>query len=159
MTTQVLNGALYSLQYDPLKDFAPISPLAVSSFLLLARKTMAAKDLYELIAWLKGNPNMASAGITNSASRILGALFQKETATHFAFVPYRGGAPAVQDLVAGQIDLSFFLPFQLLAQAGNTKAYAATSDTRLAVAPDIQMASGRMLPRLPSYSDGRCCRT
>jgi tripartite-type tricarboxylate transporter receptor subunit TctC len=111
MATQVLNGALYSLQYDPLKDFAPILPLAGSPFLLLARKTMAAKDLYELIAWLKGNPNRASVGIANSGSRILSALFQKETATHFAFVPYRGGAPAVQDLVAGQIDLSFFCRF------------------------------------------------
>jgi tripartite-type tricarboxylate transporter receptor subunit TctC len=146
--TQVLNGALYSLQYDPLNDFAPISPLTEAPFLLVARKRLAAKDPYELIAWLKGNPNTASAGITGSAGRILSALFQKETGTHFAFVPYRGGAPAVQDLVAGQIDLSFFLPFQLLAQAGNIKAYAVTSDTRLAVAPDIPTFRELGLPSL-----------
>jgi tripartite-type tricarboxylate transporter receptor subunit TctC len=148
MSTQVLNGALYSLQYDPLNDFAPISPLAVSPFLLAARQATAAKDLYEFIAWLKGNPNTASAGITGSNTRILSALFQKETATHFAFVPYRGGAPAVQDLVAGQIDLAFFLPFQLLAQAGNIKAYAVTSDTRLAVAPNIPTFREMGLPAL-----------
>ena len=148
MATQVLNGALYSLQYDPLKDFTPISPLTEAPFLLVARKSLAAKDPYELIAWLKGNPNTASAGITGSAGRILSALFQKETATHFALVPYRGGAPAVQDLVAGQIDLSFFLPFQLLAQAGNIKAYAVTSDTRLTVAPDIPTFREIGLPSL-----------
>ena len=148
MATQVLNGALYSLQYDPLKDFTPISPLTEAPFLLVARKSLAAKDPYELIAWLKGNPNTASAGITSSAGRILSALFQKETATHFALVPYRGGAPAVQDLVAGQIDLSFFLPFQLLAQAGNIKAYAVTSDTRLTVAPDIPTFREIGLPSL-----------
>jgi tripartite-type tricarboxylate transporter receptor subunit TctC len=148
MGTQVLNGALTSLQYDPLNDFAPISPLTVSSFLLTARKTMAAKDLHELIAWLKGNPNKASAGIISSSTRILSALFQKETATHFAFVPYRGGAPAVQDLMSGQIDLSFFLPFQLLAQARNIKAYAVASDTRLAVAPNIPTFREMGLPAL-----------
>jgi tripartite-type tricarboxylate transporter receptor subunit TctC len=150
--TQVLNGALYSLQYDPLNDFALISPVTVSPYFLAARKTMAAKDLHELIAWLKGNPNTASAGITTSATRILSAVFRRETATHFAFVPYRGGAPTVQDLVAGQIDLSFFLPFQLLAQAGNIKAYAVTSDTRLALAPDLPTFREMGLPALSMSS-------
>ena len=63
---------------------------------------MPAKDLQEFIAWLKANPNKASAGIGSMGSRLLVALFQKETGTHFALVPYRGGGPAIQDLVGYQ---------------------------------------------------------
>jgi tripartite-type tricarboxylate transporter receptor subunit TctC len=77
--THVLNGAFYSLQYDVLDDFAPISLLATLPLVLLARKTIPAKDLNELIAWLKANPNKASAGITTGAYRLLTAFFQKET--------------------------------------------------------------------------------
>jgi tripartite-type tricarboxylate transporter receptor subunit TctC len=121
-----------------LNDFAPISPLVTLSSVLYARKTLPAKDLKELIAWLKANPNKASAGVTAANQRLLAAFFQKETGTQFALVPYRGNAPAVQDLAAGQIDLWFGAPEQLpLMRAGSIKAYAVTSDTRLAVAPDI----------------------
>jgi tripartite-type tricarboxylate transporter receptor subunit TctC len=113
---------------------------------------MPGKDVPELIAWLKANPNKASAGISNSAVRLLMGLFQKETATRFAFVPYRGGAPAIQDLVAGHIDLGFYAQFQLpLVRDGSIKAYAVTSDTRLAVAPDIPTFGEMGLPAL-SYS-------
>jgi tripartite-type tricarboxylate transporter receptor subunit TctC len=149
MDTHVLNGALYSLQYDVLNDFAPISPLGTGSLVLVTRKTMPAKDLNELIAWLKANPNKASAGITLGSIRLVTALFQKETATRVALVPYRGGAPAVQDLVAGQIDLLFVGAFQLpLVRAGSIKAYAVTSDTRSALAPDIPTFAEMGLPRL-----------
>jgi tripartite-type tricarboxylate transporter receptor subunit TctC len=93
ISTHVLNGALYSLPYDVLNDFAPISPLASAPMVLYARKTMPAKNLRELIAWLKAHPNKASAGIAASTARLLTAFFQKETATQFAFVPYRGSPP------------------------------------------------------------------
>jgi tripartite-type tricarboxylate transporter receptor subunit TctC len=153
MDTHVLNGALYSLQYDVLNDFAPVSPLGTGSFVLFTRKTMPAKDLNELIAWLKANPNKASAGITVGSVRLLTELFQKDTATRVALVPYRGGAPAVQDLVAGQIDLLFVVAFQLpLVRAGSIKAYAVTSNTRLALAPDIPTFAEMGLPAL-SYSE------
>ena len=113
---------------------------------------MPGADVLELIAWLKANPNRASAGITTGYVRLLMALFQKETATRFAFVPYRGGAPAMQDLVAGHIDLGFFAPFQLpLVRAGSIKAYAVTSDTRLALASDIPTFTEMGMPAL-SYS-------
>ena len=152
MGTHVLNGAFYSLPYDVLNDFAPISPLVTVPYVLFARKTMPAKDLNELIAWLKANPNKASAGITSVGYRLLAAFFQKETGTQFALVPYRGGAPAMQDLVAGQIDLLFGTPDQLpLMRAGSIKAYAVTSDTRLALAPDIPTFAEMGLPAL-SYS-------
>jgi tripartite-type tricarboxylate transporter receptor subunit TctC len=145
----MLNGALYSLPYDVLNDFAPLSPLVTLPFVLYARKTMAAKDLNELIAWLKANPNKASAGISATSVRLATAFFQKETGTQFTLVPYRGAAPAIQDLVAGQIDLLFSPPDALpLARAGSIKAYAATSDTRLALAPDIPTFGETGLPAL-----------
>jgi tripartite-type tricarboxylate transporter receptor subunit TctC len=152
LSTHVLNGALHSLQYDLLNDFAPISPLVTASLVLVARKTMPAQDLNELIAWLKANPNKASAGITIGGVHLLTALFQKQTAASFALVPYRGGAPAMQDLVAGQIDLLFVAPFQLpVLRAGSIKAYAVSSDTRLALAPGIPTFAEMGLPTL-SYS-------
>src|SRR5215468_3362993 len=99
----VQNGALYSLQYDVLNDFRPISPLVSAPYVIFARKTMPANDLKDLIAWLKANPDKASAAIVTVGVHLVTALFQKETGTHFAMVPYRGTAPAMQDLVAGQI--------------------------------------------------------
>jgi tripartite-type tricarboxylate transporter receptor subunit TctC len=151
-STHVLNGALYSLPYDVLNDFAPVSPLVTNPSVLFARKTMPAKDLNELVAWLKANPNKASAGIVVASYRLIAAFFQKKTGTQFALVPYRGLAPATQDLVAGQIDLLIgtqdLLP---LERAGSVKAYAATSDTRLALAPDIPTFAEMGLPAL-SYS-------
>jgi len=150
--THVLNSAFYSLQYDVLNDFAPISPLVAAPLVLLARKTMPAKDLNELIAWLKANPNKASAGFGSSSTHLLAAFFRKETLTQFTLVPYRGGAPAMQDVVAGQIDLQFNAPDQLpLMRAGSIKAYAVTSDSRLVAAPDIPTFGEIGLPAL-SYS-------
>jgi tripartite-type tricarboxylate transporter receptor subunit TctC len=137
-STHALNGALYSLQYDVLNDFAPISPLAATPLILFARKTMPANDLRELIAWLKANPNRASAGIESASVHLITAFFQKETGTQFTLVPYRGAAPAMQDLVGGQIDMRFNAPDQMpLVRAGSVKTYAVTSDQRLAQAPDI----------------------
>jgi tripartite-type tricarboxylate transporter receptor subunit TctC len=90
----VLNGVFYSLSYDVLNDFAPISPLATTPLVLFAKKTMPATNLNELIGWLKANPNSkASAGITSVERRLVAAFFQKETGTNFALVPYRGTAP------------------------------------------------------------------
>jgi tripartite-type tricarboxylate transporter receptor subunit TctC len=96
-----------------------------------------------LIDWLKANPGKASAGIASVERRLVAVLFQKETGTPFALLPYRGTAPAMQDLVAGQIDLLIDTAIQLpLARAGSIKAYAVTSDARMPLAPDI-----------PSFSD------
>jgi tripartite-type tricarboxylate transporter receptor subunit TctC len=151
-SSHVLNGAFYTLQYDVLNDFAPISALVTTPVVLFARKTLPAKDLTELIAWLKANPNKVTAGIVAVAGRLVGAFFQKETGTQFALVPYRGLAPAAQDLVADQIDLLIGTPDQLsLRRAGSIKAYAVTTDTRLALAPDIPTFAEIGLPTV-SYS-------
>jgi tripartite-type tricarboxylate transporter receptor subunit TctC len=148
-STHVLNGALYSLPYDVSNDFEPVAALATNPQFLYARKTMPAKDLNELVARLKANPNKASAGIGATTVRLNTAFFQKRTGTQFALVPYRGVAPAIQDLVAGQIDLTFSAPDALpLARAGTIKAYAVTGDTRSALAPDIPTFAEMGLPSL-----------
>jgi tripartite-type tricarboxylate transporter receptor subunit TctC len=140
---------MYSLPYDVMNDFAPISPLVRTPLVLYARKTIPAKDLNELIAWLKANPNRASMGVVASSTRVLSAFLRKETGTQFTLVPYRGVAPATQDLVAGQIDLLIATPDQLpLMRAGSIKAYAVTSNTRIDSAPDIPTFAEMGLPAL-----------
>jgi tripartite-type tricarboxylate transporter receptor subunit TctC len=133
----VLNGAVYSLSYDLMNDFATISPLSTLPLFLYARKMVPAKDLIELIAWLKSNPRV-SVGSTALGPRLVTAFFQKEIGTNFTVVPYRGNAAVYQDLAAGHIDLFFAggdgLP---LVQAGNIRAYAATGKSRVALAPDL----------------------
>jgi len=148
-TGAVLNGAFYSLQYDVLNDFAPISPLATTPQFLFARRTIPADNLKELIAWLKAKPNNASVGVGTVGFRLEAALFQKETGTRFALVPYRGIAPAMQDLVAGRIDLSLGTPTELpLMKSGSIKAFAVTSERRLSLAPDIPTFAEMGLPAL-----------
>jgi tripartite-type tricarboxylate transporter receptor subunit TctC len=143
MGGNVLNGAFYSLPYDVLNDLIPISPLASTPLVLFASRLVPARDLSELIDWLKANPGKASAGIASVERRLVAVLFQKETGTPFALLPYRGTAPAMRDLVAGQIDLLIDTAIQLpLARAGSIKAYAVTSEARMPLAPDI-----------PSFSD------
>jgi tripartite-type tricarboxylate transporter receptor subunit TctC len=154
MSQQVLNGAFYSLPYDVLNDFAPIAPLAKASLILVGRKDLSAKDLHELVVWLKANPNKVSAAVATVGVRLLEMNFQKETGTKFTLVPYRGSAPAMQDLLAGQIDLLVdglrtSLP---LVRAGSIRPFAVTSDKRLAVAPDIPTFAEMGFPAL-SYSE------
>jgi tripartite-type tricarboxylate transporter receptor subunit TctC len=147
----VQNGALYSLPYDVVNDFQPISPVVATPYVIFARKTLPAHDLNELIAWLKANPEKATAATVTVGVQLITALFQKETGTHFTVVPYRGTAQAMQDLVGGQIDMSFDLPVQLsLMRAGSVKAYAVTSEKRLAAAPDIPTIAEMGLPALSS---------
>jgi tripartite-type tricarboxylate transporter receptor subunit TctC len=150
----VLNGAFYSLQYDLLNDFAPIAALVKTPLMIVGRKTLPARDLTELIVWLKANPNKASVAVVTSGIRFLATYLREQTGTQFALVPYRGGAPALQDLLAGQIDMDFdaartSVP---LMRSGGIRAYAVTGDTRLSVAPDIPTFSEMGLPAL-SYID------
>jgi len=143
-------GATYALKYDLLNDFQPVAPLSTTSLLLLAGKTIPAKDLNEFIAWLKANPGRATAGIVGVGgfAHLVLLFFQKETGTRFESVPYRGGAPALQDLVAGQIDLGIGDPTTSLqiVRAGLVKAYAVTAKNRLAAAPDIPTVDEAGLP-------------
>jgi len=152
MSAHVLNGAFYSLPYDLMNDFTPIAPLLKATPIIVGRKTFPAKDLGELIAWLKTNPNKASMAVGFLGARLLATYLQQQTGTQLTLVPYRGSAPALQDLVAGQIDLSidFALTSLPLLRAGSIKAYAISGDMR--VAPDIPTFAEAGLPTL-SYSE------
>jgi tripartite-type tricarboxylate transporter receptor subunit TctC len=140
-TTHVVNGAIYDLPYDLLKDLVPVALLPANPQLIVSRKTVPAKDLKEFIAWLKANASKATAGTAGagSAGHVAGVFFQKLTGTNFAFVPYRGTGPALNDLVSGQIDMMIDQTSNSMNQVrgGNVKAYAVTAKTRLRSAPDI----------------------
>jgi tripartite-type tricarboxylate transporter receptor subunit TctC len=141
LSTHVLIGALYALPFDLRNDLEPIAQLATEPLLIVGKKSLRANDLKELIAWLEANPGKASAGIAGvgATGHLTGIFFQKETGTRFAFVPYRGNGPAIQDLIAGQIELMIEPSSNFLSQlrAGSIKAYAVTAKARLAAAPDI----------------------
>jgi tripartite-type tricarboxylate transporter receptor subunit TctC len=140
-STHVVNAAVYPLQYDVLNDFAPISLVANNPQLVVSKNAVPAKDLKELIAWIKQNGDQVTQGTAGagSASHIAGVYFQKLTGTTFRFVPYRGAGPVMQDMLAGHIDLNFDQAANSLPQvrAGQIRAYAVTAKTRLAAAPDI----------------------
>src|SRR5262249_20855595 len=108
-STHVVNAVTYSLPYDVLHDFEPIALLAVTPQLIIARKDFPASSVKELIGWLKANPDKATAATVGAAggAQVTAMYFQQATGTRFTFVPYRGGAPAMQDLVAGQVDIMF----------------------------------------------------
>jgi tripartite-type tricarboxylate transporter receptor subunit TctC len=148
--THVLNGAIYNLQYDVVNDFEPVALVASNPQLIVAKNAMPAKDLNELILWLKANPGKALQGTVGvgSSQHISGVFFQNITKTRFQFVPYRGAAPAVQDLVAGQIDLMFDQVSSSLphVRTGKIKAYAVAANARLASAPDIPTVDEAGLP-------------
>src|SRR5262249_61706835 len=105
--THAFNGAVFKLPFDIEDDFQPISPIGSAPLLIVARKSIAAHDLKEFIAWLKANPYQATQGTGGVAatSHIAGIFLQQVSGTHFTLVPSRGAAPAMQDLIAGQIDM------------------------------------------------------
>jgi tripartite-type tricarboxylate transporter receptor subunit TctC len=148
--THVVNGAIYALPYDLVKDFEPIGLLSKNPMMIVGRKSLPPNDLAGLIAWLKANPEKATQGNPTAGGHVAGAYFQKETGTHFTFVPYRGAGPAMQDLVSGQIDLLIVQPAVALPQVrtGAIKAFASTGSTRLEVASDIATVREAGLPSL-----------
>jgi tripartite-type tricarboxylate transporter receptor subunit TctC len=148
--THVLNAAVLTLPYDVLKDFEPVSLIANAQLLIVAKKAMAANDLNELIAWLRANPDRAVQGTggPGSLTHLAGVSFQQETGTRFGSVPYRGAGAAINDLVAGHIDIMIDLAPNSLphVRGGTIKAYAVMAKTRLAAAPDIPTVDEAGLP-------------
>ena len=149
-TTNVMTGALYALQFDLMTDLDPIIQIASEPMMIVGKKDFPANNLKEMIAWLKANPDKASVGIpgVGGTGHLTGLAFQKETGTRFTFVPYRGNAPALQDLVAGQIDLQMEPASNFYAQvkAGAIKPFAITSKRRTTAASEIPTAEEAGLP-------------
>jgi tripartite-type tricarboxylate transporter receptor subunit TctC len=148
--THVVNGALYPPTIDLLNDFEPVALIASNPQLLIAKKSVPAKDLKELVEWVKANQDKISAGTggVGAASHISGVYFQNVTGTKFVFVPYRGTGPALQDVVAGTLDLIFDQTASALPQVrnGNVRAFAVTAKTRLSSAPDIPTVDEAGMP-------------
>jgi tripartite-type tricarboxylate transporter receptor subunit TctC len=149
-STQVVNPVIYSLPYDVQTDFEPIALLASNPHFIVAKNANPATDLKSFIAWLKANPDKATAGTAgNGSPPHLGAVFfQHASGTRFGFVPYRGGGPAMQDLVAGQIDMMIDAPATVLPQlrANTIKVHAIAAKSRLASSPTVPTTDEAGLP-------------
>ena len=139
--THVANGAIYKLGYDLVADLEPVVLLPSNPMIIVSNNAVPAKSLKELIAWLKAKPTPATAGTAGagSGSHIAGLYFENVTGIKLQYVPYRGTAPALTDLVAGQIDIIIDQTSNSIAQvrAGTIRAYAVTDDKRVESAADV----------------------
>jgi tripartite-type tricarboxylate transporter receptor subunit TctC len=148
-STHVVNGAIYALPYDLMLDFEPIALLPSNPLLIVSRRSLPAKTLKELIAWIRAAPSVSvgTAGV-GSGSHIAGVYFENRIEARLQFVPYRGTDPALVDLMAGRIDMMFDQASEAgprLAD-GTIKPYAVTAKTRLASAPDVPTVDEAGLP-------------
>jgi tripartite-type tricarboxylate transporter receptor subunit TctC len=148
--THVCNGAIYKLSYDLVDDLEPVALLPSNPMIIVSRNDVPAKSLAELLAWLKSRPMPATAGTAGagSGSHIAGLYFEQVSGVKLQFVPYRGTAPALSDLVGGQIDIIVDQTSNSINQvrAGSIRAYAITQGTRLAQAPDVPTVDEAGLP-------------
>ena len=148
--TNVASGAIYPLNFDLVNDFEPVGLISTQPFLVVARKTMPAQNLKELIAWLKDNQDKASQGNSGvgTPSHVSGLLFQKAIGAKYTMVPYRGAGQSMQDLVAGQLDVMLDTPAVSMPQiqGGNIKVYAVTAPSRTKVLPNIPTTDEAGLP-------------
>jgi len=148
--THVCNGAIYRLGYDLVDDLEPVVLLPSNPMIIVSNTAVPAKSLTELLAWLKARPSPATAGTAGagSGSHVAGLYFESVTGLKLQYVPYRGTAPALTDLVAGQIDLMIDQTSNSINQvrAGTIRAYAVTDDRRVASAPDVPTTDEAGLP-------------
>ena len=144
--TNVANGAIYKLGYD----LDPVVLLPSNPMIIVSKNAVPAKSLAELLAWLKARPTPATAGTAGagSGSHIAGLYFENVTGIKLQYVPYRGTGPALNDLVAGQIDIIVDQTSNSINQVrgGNIRAYAVTDEKRVAQAPDIPTTDEAGLP-------------
>jgi tripartite-type tricarboxylate transporter receptor subunit TctC len=148
--SHVVTGAVYPLQFDLLNDLQPVALIANNPSVVVSKNAVPAKTFQELIAWVKANQDKVAAGTSGvgAGTHVGGILFQNVTGTRFQFVPYRGAGPAMQDLVAGQIDLMFDQVSNSLQQirSGTIRPYAIMASTRAAAAPEIPTVDEAGLP-------------
>jgi tripartite-type tricarboxylate transporter receptor subunit TctC len=148
--TNVANGAIYKLGYDLVGDLEPVAMLPSNPMVIVSKNAIPAKSLQELLAWLKAQkaPPIAGTAGAGSGSHIAGLYFENVTGIKLQYVPYRGTAPALTDLVAGQIDIIVDQLSNSIAQirAGTIRAYAITDDKRVETASDIPTTDEAGLP-------------
>jgi tripartite-type tricarboxylate transporter receptor subunit TctC len=148
--THVVNGAVYTLPYDVLKDFEPVALISVSPYFMVGKKDLPANDLEDFVAWLKASGDKATQGTSGAGSpgHIGGVSLQSMLGTRWLFVPYRGANPVMQALLAGDFDWTFTTPDQGLPQirAGRIKPYAIAAKSRMALAPGIPTTDEAGLP-------------
>ena len=148
--TNVANGAIYKLGYDLVADLEPVVLLPSNPMIIVSKNAVPAKSLKELLAWLKSRPTPPTAGTAGagSGSHIAGLYFENVSGIKLQYVPYRGTAPALNDLVAGQIDIIVDQTSNSISQvrAGTIRAYAITADKRVDSAPDIPTTDEAGLP-------------
>jgi tripartite-type tricarboxylate transporter receptor subunit TctC len=153
--THVVNGATIDLPYDLRTAFDPIAWMASGQQAIIVRKSLPVDDLKGFIAWLKDHPDQGLMGTSGvgSVGHIHGINFQKVTGTRMRFVPYRGIAPAMQDLVAGQIDMMITSTTDVIpqARAGTIKALAVNTERRIAALPDVPTVDEAGLPGFYTY--------
>jgi tripartite-type tricarboxylate transporter receptor subunit TctC len=147
--THVANGVVYPLTYDLQKDFDPVGMLSINPQLIIGRKGLP-DDLKGLVAWMKANPGKATFANQNAAAQTGGVLLQQLTGTSALFVPYRGAGPAMQDIIAGHVDLIVVQAAAALPQirGGSLKAFANMSPARSAVVPGIPTSDEAGVPGL-----------
>ena len=153
--TNAINAAIYkNLDYDPIKDFTPIASIAVDSSALVISPSIPAKTLQEFVGYLKDNPGKLTSGaVLGIAPHVMVEYFKVITGTNMVFVPYKGGAALIPDLLAGQIQMtfgakSFFLPY---IRAGKLRALAVTSDARWPELPDVPTMNESGFADFPAY--------
>jgi len=146
----VVNASVYPLTYDTLKDFEPISMLSNGPMIIMSRNSLPAKNLTEMVAWLNAQGDNVTFGTGGLASppHISGLSLQTVTGTKFQFVPFRGSAPALQQVIGGQLDIIIDQASSALSivKGGNVRAYAVTAKQRLASAPDVPTVDEAGLP-------------
>jgi tripartite-type tricarboxylate transporter receptor subunit TctC len=150
--THVANAVIYKLNFDLLNDFEPLVILPIAPMVIVSNNSVPAKNLTEFIAWLKAKPTPAAVGTAGagSASHLAALLLESVTGAKLQYVPYRGTGPAMNDLIAGQIDLIVDQTSNALQQvrAGNIRAYGVTDKKRLAAAPDVPTTAEAGSPAL-----------
>ncbi len=149
------NGVVYTLDYDLQKDFEPIGMISINPQLILARKEIPGGDLKGLVAWMKANPGKATFANQQASAQIVAVLLQQLTGTSLLLVPYRGGGPAMQDLIAGHIDLLMVQAAIAMPQVrgGTVKALANLAPKRSPVVPDVPTVDEAGVPgiHLPGW--------
>jgi tripartite-type tricarboxylate transporter receptor subunit TctC len=151
ISTHAINASLYkSLPYDPVKDFVAITLIARVPNMLVINPDVPAKDVKELIALLKANPNkysFASSG-NGTSQHLSGELFKSMSGTDMQHIPYKGSPPALQDVMGGQVTMTFdnITTAWTLAKAGKLRALAVTTAKRSSIAPDVPTLAESGLP-------------